>query len=164
MAVHLAIGRRLTMFCGSAGRGYLSALPAGESRALLEGSRRARYTQTTVTGITELMRLVGEAGRKGYAAANGEFYEGDLGISVPIRDGGGRPVGVLNISCPALRWTLPRMRRELVPMLLETGRLISTTPPPIAKVEPFLLGAGMITRGQAAGRNAKPAEAKRRKP
>jgi hypothetical protein len=49
--------------------------------------------------------------------------------------------------------------RELVPMLLETGRLISTTPPPIAKVEPFLLGAGMITRGQAS-RTAKPAAAK----
>ena len=162
MPVHMPIGRRLPMYCCSAGRAYLSALPAAESRALLEQSPRVRYTQTTVTDMGKLVRMIGEAGRAGYAAANGEFYEGDLGISVPIRDGGGRPVGVLNISCPAMRWTLPRMRRELVPMLLETGRLISTTPPPIAKVQPFLLGAGTIAGGQP-GRAAKPAESKRRK-
>ena len=117
MPVHMPIGRRLPMYCCSAGRAYLSALPAVESRALLEQSSRVRYTQTTVTDITRLVKLTGDAGQAGYAAANGEFYEGDLGISVPIRDVGGRPVGVLNISCPALRWTLPRMRRELVPML-----------------------------------------------
>ena len=162
MPIHMPIGRRLPMYCCSAGRAYLSALPVAESRALLEQSPRVRYTQTTVTDMSKLVRMIGEAGRAGYAAANGEFYEGDLGISVPIRDGGGRPVGVLNISCPAMRWTLPRMRRELVPMLLETGRLISTTPPPIAKVQPFLLGAGMIASGQP-GRASKPVESKRRK-
>ncbi len=160
MPVHMPIGRRLPMYCCSAGRAYLSALPAAESRALLERSPLVRYTQTTVTDMAEMVKLIGVASRTGYAAANGEFYEGDLGISVAIRDGGGWPLGVLNISCPTLRWTLPRMRRELVPMLLETGRLISTTPPPTAKVEPFLLGAGMVARG-VAGSAAKPVELKR---
>jgi DNA-binding IclR family transcriptional regulator len=144
MPVYMPVGRRLPMYCTSAGRAYLAALPRDQAYKLLERSTRPRYTRTTVSDLSELMQLLEQAINVGYAFANGEYYEGDLGIAVAVRDVRGQPIGAINISCPSLRWTLGRMRRELAPLLIETARLISTTPPPSTKSVPFLLGAGAI--------------------
>ncbi len=152
MPVYMPVGRRLPMYCTSAGRAYLSALPAVEARALIEASPRQAHTRTSVTSVSRLMGLIEDAQAAGFAIAEGEYYEGDLGIGVAIRDGTGRPVGAINISCPSVRWTVARMRRELAPLLMETARLVSTTPPPAKMAAPFLLGAGRLRpRRSAAG-------------
>ena len=144
MPVYMPVGRRLPMYCTSAGRAYLAALPRDRRHDLLARTQRERHTRTTITDLDELMQMLEQAAEVGYAWANGEYYEGDLGIAVAVRDARGQPIGAINISCPSLRWTLARMRRELAPSLMETGRLVSTTPPPSAKAAPFLLGAGAI--------------------
>jgi len=139
-AVHMPLGRRLPMFCTSAGRAWLSMLPPEQARELLEASPRPKYTPNTVTDLAQLMDMVAEAREQGYAYANGEYYRGDLNVAVPVFDKRGRLAAAVNISAPTTRWTLARMKRELVPNLLATSRLISTTPPTPGAAAPFRRG------------------------
>lgn len=140
MPVYMPVGRRLPMFCTASGRAYLAALPEATAVALLRRSERRRFTPTTVTEMPALIDLLHQARARGYSLANGEYYQGDLGIGVPILDSAGQPIAAINISGPSARWTLERMGAELAPLLMETARLICTTPPPPKDVEPFRLG------------------------
>jgi DNA-binding IclR family transcriptional regulator len=147
MPVYMPVGRRLPMFCTASGRAHLAALPEAQALELLRRSDRRRFTPTTVTELARLSELLKQARERGYAVANGEYYQGDLGIGVPILDASGNPIAALNVSGPSTRWTLERMGKELAPMLMETARLICTTPPAPKDVEPFRLG--LLPQGAA---------------
>lgn len=140
MPVYMPVGRRLPMYCTASGRAYLAALPEATAVDLLRHAQRRRYTPTTVTDVPALVDQLRQARTRGYSFANGEYYQGDLGIGVPILDESGRPIAAINVSGPSTRWTLERMGEELAPLMLETARLISTTPPRPKDVEPFRLG------------------------
>lgn len=141
-SVHMPVGRRLPMFCTSSGRALLSAMPLDQAYEILQASPRPKFTPTTVTDIDALMALLEEAREVGYSYSRGEYYRGDFNISLPILDAHGCPMAAINISAPSVRWTLARLKRELAPELIETGRLISTTPPSPRAVEPFRKGYG----------------------
>jgi IclR family transcriptional regulator, pca regulon regulatory protein len=141
--VHMPIGRRLPMFCTASGRAYLSALPENEARAILKASDRIRMTPTTVTDLGRLMALVAEAREHGFAYANQEYYRGDLNLAVPLLNVSGRPIAAMNLSAATSRWTMEKLREQMVPMLIETARLISTTPPTPSALEPFQRGYGV---------------------
>lgn len=144
MPVYMPLGRRLPMFCTSAGRAYLSALPPDRAADIIDRSSREKFTPTTITDRQKLLDVVAQAREEGFSTANGEYYQGDLGIGIAIRDHTGAPVAAVNISGPSSRWTLSRMKRELAPQLLETWRLICTTPPLPRQAEPFKLGINEI--------------------
>lgn len=140
--VHMPLGRRLPMYCTSAGRAYLACLDPAQRKQLLAASDRVAYTQTTVTDLDQLLSLCDEAAESGYAYANGEYYAGDINVSAAVFDGTGTPVGVVSISAPETRWTLVDLRRQLAPLVMETARLISTREPNAADLEPFAIGSG----------------------
>lgn len=140
MPVYMPVGRRLPMFCTAAGRAYLAALPEDAAQQVLERSDRRRFSPTTVTGIPDLLEQLAQTRERGYSLANGEYYQGDLGIGVPIYDPVGRPVASINVSGSSARWTLDRLEDEVAPLLVETARLICTTPPSPKDAEPFRLG------------------------
>lgn len=142
-SVQMPLGRRLPVFCTSAGRAWLAAKPPEYARELLQASAREKYTPNTVTDIAQLMDLLAEAREQGYAYANGEYYRGDLNLGATVYDAQGQPAAAVNISAPSGRWTLPRMKRELAPTLMQVCRLISTTPPTPSAAAPFRLGYGM---------------------
>jgi IclR family transcriptional regulator, pca regulon regulatory protein len=140
--VHMPLGRRLPMYCTSAGRAYLSRLEPDERERLLRSSNRVAYTSSTVTDIRQLLALCDEAARRGYAYANSEYYAGDLNVAAPVTDAAGRAIGAVNIAAPSTRWTLARMHRDLAPQVIETARLISTQRPSPSALAPFQRGAG----------------------
>ncbi|MEO6958896.1 MAG: IclR family transcriptional regulator [Burkholderiaceae bacterium] len=145
-SVHMPVGRRLPMFCTSSGRALLSAMPPDQAYEILKSSPRPKFTPATITDIDVLMGLLEEAREVGYSYSRGEYYRGDLNISLVILDAHGCPTAAVNISAPSVRWTPARLKRELVPELIETGRLISTTPPSPRDVEPFRQGYGTSAR------------------
>jgi DNA-binding IclR family transcriptional regulator len=140
--VQMPLGRRLPMYCTSSGRAYLSCLTVAERTALLGASERVAYTPSTITDMTKLLALCAEADRRGYAYSSSEYYPGDLNVAAPVFDAAGRPLGAVNISAPSTRWTMPRMHRELAPLVIETARLISTRQPVPSQLEPFAIGSG----------------------
>jgi len=140
--VHMPLGRRLPMYCTSAGRVYLACFPVAQRKEILMNSERVSYTNTTVTDINELLDLCEEAAETGYAYANGEYYQGDMNVSAAVLDTNGFPVGAVSISAPETRWSLAELRRQFAPLVMETARLISVREPSSAELEPFVLGAG----------------------
>lgn len=141
--VHMPVGRRLPMYCTASGRAFLSLLPSDHVRELLESAPRPRVTPTTITDIDEIMERIAMAKENGYAHSSAEYYRGDLNIAVPVIDAHGNPIAAVNISAPTSRWSMDRLRTELVPQLLMTGRQVSSEQPLVTDTEPFSMGYGI---------------------
>jgi DNA-binding IclR family transcriptional regulator len=123
--IHMPVGRRLPMYCTSAGRAYLSTLPREEVREVLRRSTLRALTPHTLTQIPQILEIIDSARELGYAWASEECYRGDLTIGAPIIGPGGRAIAAINISGPTSRWTSPDLRARLTPLLLETARAAS---------------------------------------
>ncbi|MDR3100970.1 MAG: IclR family transcriptional regulator [Paraburkholderia sp.] len=137
LLVHMPVGRRIPMYCSSAGRAYLSALGEDEARDYLLACERVKYTPTTITDMDVLMDEIRLSRERGYAYCNEEYYRGDLALAVPIFDSGNRVVAALQMSVLAGKWTLKRAVARLIPMMQETARLMSTSMPTPQALAPF---------------------------
>ncbi|SAL02342.1 IclR family transcriptional regulator [Caballeronia fortuita] len=127
MFVNMPIGMRLPVYCTATGRALLSRLPDVTAASLLEACERVPYTSETVTDLGRLNALLVEARERGFAWANGEYYNGDINIAAAILAPNGKPVGAVNVSAPSTRWTLASAMAELGPQVVETARAIGGT-------------------------------------
>lgn len=125
VSVDVVLGTRLPMFCTAPGRAILAYLPEDEARDLVERSKRVAWTSFTVTDRDQLMRVLDDVRQRGYAIAEQETYLGDMSIAAPVLDPAGRPVAAVNIAVPTTRWSQADARRQLVPTVMETARVIS---------------------------------------
>lgn len=141
--VHMPLGRRLPIYCTSAGRAYLSCLEPHKREEILQASDRIMHSKKTITDVGRLLELCSEAADNGYSYSDGEFYSGDLNVSAPVFQNG-RPVGVVSISAPNTRWTIKDLRAKLAPLVMETANMISSKTPDEAQLEPFRLGYGKL--------------------
>jgi len=138
LMVHMPIGRRIPMYCSSAGRAYLSCLPEDQAREMLQSMQRVRFTPNTVVELEALMERLRQARDEGYACCSEEYYRGDLALAVPVFDLGMQVVASLQLSVPVSKWSVRRAVSRFVPMMLETARQISTTPPTQRALTSFL--------------------------
>jgi len=132
VAIHMAVGSRLPMYCTAAGRAYLSALAPDEVQTLLDATNFKAYTPNTVIDKARMLVLIAEARSNGYAWANEEYYRGDINLGVVVRNPQGQPVGAINVSLPTSRWTIDTGRQQIAPVLLETVRAIAPVAPVLA--------------------------------
>lgn len=135
--VHMPAGRRLPMYCSSAGRMYLASLCEDDARKLLCASQKVKYTPDTLVEIDDLMTDVERIRERGFALCKGEYYLDDLALAVPVYDGNLKVVACLQISVSAARWGVEQAIDNLMPLMRETARLISTTPPSVNASAPF---------------------------
>jgi IclR family pca regulon transcriptional regulator len=142
--VHMPVGRRLPLFCSSAGRAYLSCLPDEQVKQILDRVERPRYTPHTLTDLDKLLELITTVRESGFAYSVEEFYLGDLAFAVPVRNIRGEAVAAVNLSVSTAYWTFERAHTELVPKLIHTANLISTKPPTPRAMEPFQIGYGKV--------------------
>jgi DNA-binding IclR family transcriptional regulator len=127
MFVNMPIGMRLPVYCTATGRSILSRLPDETASALLAACERVAYTAETITDLERLKDLLVEARDRGFAWANGEYYNGDINISAAILTPSGKPIGAVGVSAPSTRWTLPRAIADLGPQVVETARAIGSS-------------------------------------
>jgi DNA-binding IclR family transcriptional regulator len=62
----------------------------------------------------------------GYAIDNEEMDIGVCCVGAPIRDYTRRIIGAISISGPSMRFSMERMEKELIPMVIRAGEDIST--------------------------------------
>src|SRR6478752_380999 len=96
-------GRAVPAHCTSAGRALLLDHDVGSLRALLGDGELAAPGPEAPRDIGELARRIATARALGYAAIDGEFEDGHVGVAAPVRDFRGRIVAALNVSAPAFR-------------------------------------------------------------
>ena len=122
----LGLGSRLPAYAAATGRVLLAALPPEEAELALKRSRRIPLTPHTRTEIPELLALLDEVRRQGYAVSNEELELGLRSIAVPIRDPEGRAIASMSIVASVARHSLENMLDTLLPQLESARRSLTS--------------------------------------
>jgi IclR family transcriptional regulator, pca regulon regulatory protein len=121
MAITLAVGTRLPAYATSMGRVLMAALPPDELDARLARTDLRQLTATTVADAGELRARLDRVRDQGWATVDQELEEGVRSVAAPIRDASGAVVAALNVSAHASRTSMQSLRRDVLPLLLETA-------------------------------------------
>jgi IclR family pca regulon transcriptional regulator len=124
MTISLSVGSRLPAYPTSMGRVMLAGMSDDDLDAYLDRVRPAALTTRTVTDPETLRRHVLDVRDQGWALVDQELEEGVRSVAAPLHDAHRRVIGAMNVSAHAARTTLDRLRREFVPVLLETAGAI----------------------------------------
>jgi DNA-binding IclR family transcriptional regulator len=119
------IGRTLPLHCTAPGKIHL-AFESGEGLAQALPEKLHRYTDRTIVDRQALLRQLKEVGRTGYAIDEGEFMNEVMSVAVPVHDYTRALVGSLAIAGPAHRLTPQRLEKEIVPLITNGGKQLST--------------------------------------
>jgi IclR family pca regulon transcriptional regulator len=136
MSITLSVGTRLPAYATSMGRVLLAGLAEDELEQLLARTELRPLTARTVTDAGTLTQLLARVRRQGYALTDQELEEGLRSIAVPIRDGAGGVAAALNVSVHASRSSAAALKRDVLPLALETA----------AAIEADLRGSGASPR------------------
>jgi IclR family transcriptional regulator, pca regulon regulatory protein len=140
MTITIAVGTRLPAYATSMGRVLLAGLEPDVLEERLSRIELEPLTSRTVTDRHKFTEILDCVRRQGYAMVDQELEDGLRSAAVPIRDASGSVVSALNVSVHASRATLQVLRRDFLPLALETA----------AAIEADLRSAG--TRTAAVGR------------
>jgi IclR family pca regulon transcriptional regulator len=124
MAITLAVGTRLPAYATSMGRVLLAALRPEELDERLARTAIQPLTSTTVPDVDALRARLDRVRDQGWAAVDQELEEGVRSAAAPIRDASGAVVAALNVSAHASRTSMQALRRDILPLLLETAAAI----------------------------------------
>jgi IclR family pca regulon transcriptional regulator len=124
MSITLAVGTRLPAYATSMGRVLLAGLPEAERGERLARIELRRLTVRTVTSQEELAGILDTVRKQGYALVDQELEEGLRSVAVPIEAPAGTVSAALNVSVHASRASMATVRREFLPLALQTARAI----------------------------------------
>ena len=124
MTVAISVGTRFPAYATSMGRVLLAAMSQEEFERYLARASFEALTGRTVTEPGTLREIVREVGGQGYALVDQELEEGLRAIAAPIRGASGGVTAAINVSVHASRVSPAQMRAQILPVLLETARLI----------------------------------------
>jgi IclR family transcriptional regulator, pca regulon regulatory protein len=124
MSITLAIGTRLPAFVTSMGRVLLAGLPGDELEERLARIEVVPLTSHTVKNMDALRGLLANVRRQGYAATDQELEEGLRSLAVPLRTASGTVTAALNLSVHASRASMAALRRDFLPLALQTASAI----------------------------------------
>lgn len=122
LAYGMHLGARLPAHATSTGRVLLAALPRTEFSAWLRHRSLPRLTVHTVTEAPRFRDVIEQVRREDYCFSSEEHELGVHALAVPLRNTQGRTVAALNVVAATARTPSEILRRELLPLLLETAR------------------------------------------
>jgi DNA-binding IclR family transcriptional regulator len=101
------VAREVPLHATSTGKAFLAWLPRDEALGLLD-LPLPRYTETTTTDPDALLAELAAIRERGYAECAGELEPALYGVSAPILNTDGRPLGVFSIWGPVSRVPVER--------------------------------------------------------
>jgi IclR family pca regulon transcriptional regulator len=124
LSVSVEVGTHDPAFATALGR----VLLAGQGEAWLADHARSfalrRHTERTITKRGAFRDELARVGEQGYALVDQELEDGLRALAVPIRDQHDRVLAAVNVAVHTSRWPVPRIRRELLPRLLELAAAV----------------------------------------
>jgi IclR family transcriptional regulator, pca regulon regulatory protein len=124
MSITLSVGTRLPAYATSMGRVLLASLPDEELERRLAQIEFEPLSPHTVKDIDALRAVLKKVRKQGYAATDQELEEGLRSLAVPIHDATGEVIAALNVSVHASRGTMTALRRDFLPLTLNTAAAI----------------------------------------
>ena len=99
----IRIGQRMPYHAAASAKAILAFRPPEEAEVLLRGEALQRFTQTTPTGMDEILAELDQVRQDGYAACDEDMEIDVVALAVPIRDATGETVGSLALVAPKHR-------------------------------------------------------------
>ena len=106
LRTHLETGSRMASHAVSGGKLMLSELRPEHLRRLLGARKLPAMTARTITRPADLESELAKIRARGFAFSNEEFFDGIVGVAVPIKDRSGRTLAALAMHGPVTRLTL----------------------------------------------------------
>lgn len=125
--IHMPIGSRVPMYCTSAGRAVLGALPEDQCKKMLNSMNLVKYTPKTIVILDQLMAEIRLGQERGFAINSEELFIGDLAIATPVIGSQGVLIGSVSIITPPIRWAIDSVIKEIAPQLIQCARSISNS-------------------------------------
>ena len=122
ITINLAVGSRLPAHCTSMGRVLLSALPEHELDQTLA---QCESPDGTPVDRANVRRCVADVREQGWAMVDGELEPGLISLAAPVRNTQGEVIAAINLSSHRSRMSAAKMKRELLPALLQSAQRIS---------------------------------------
>jgi IclR family acetate operon transcriptional repressor len=119
-------GTSAPLYCTSAGKIYISTLPLKAREKLVRALRMERHTERTIVDPDELLAVVEQVRKAGWARTNEEYVKGVIGCAVPITAPDGTLIACLGVSVPVARRSFNDIVRFRDP-LMRAARLLSET-------------------------------------
>lgn len=96
-------GRSDAAHATATGKAILAWLPEAEIARVIAHTRLHRFTDKTISTISDLIEDLRNVRRKGYSVDNEEFQPGVVCIGAAIRDHSGAVIGSVSSSMPSMR-------------------------------------------------------------
>jgi DNA-binding IclR family transcriptional regulator len=119
------IGVSAPLHAGAASKVLLAGMEDSEIERYLSNAALTKFQITTITDKKALWREVQNIRQKGYAESKGELISGGRALAAPIKDHGGRTIGVIDILMPEERYS-PQQRETCIRLLLEKTQQVSS--------------------------------------
>ena len=123
LRLQLAPNSRVPAHCTANGKLLLAFLDDRSRGKLIEGMALTAHTENSIADPARLEEECRAIRRDDYAINNQEYHLGLLGISVPIRDAGGRVIAGLAMHSPLPRMTIDGLRGHLPALRAAAARL-----------------------------------------
>jgi len=114
------LGAWFPVHCTAEGKVIMAAMTAAELARNLPDDL-ARHTPHSVIDREELLHQLQLAADRGYALDDEELDMGVRCVSAPVRDHSRKVVGAVSVSGPVMRFSMDRIQRELVPLVLDAA-------------------------------------------
>lgn len=121
------MGTDARLSCSSSGWAWLSALPEDEALGLVSRQGLGQpqdFGPNAPTSLKAVMKEVKAAREKGYAMTFETYAPGLNAMSAPVRHGEGKPIGIVTVAGPTVRFTEERMK-SLVGDLLDVANQLA---------------------------------------
>ena len=120
------IGSRLPAYVTGIGKALLASLDDDVLSTRFAGAQFEEYTSRTITSGNELIRILHEVRRHGYAIDDGEYTPGLYCVAVPIKDLAGTVVAAMSCSVPKARLDLDELQvGQIIEVLVRQARSMS---------------------------------------
>lgn len=125
------VGSRTPAFASASGRVILADRAPQIVAAQYAGRPLVTPTGRRLRGVAELLEILEQVRRDGYAENNGETADGLYALSMPIRNAANAVLAALTMCVPTSRMT-PARRQRLVEDMVAAGNRLSATVPWLA--------------------------------
>lgn len=122
--MHSRVGARMPACTTAGGKVLLASLPPARRERVVRSAELRRKTANTITDPDELLALLDQVARQGWAADYEENEEGVCCIAAPVTRPDGSVVAAVTVSCPLFRTPRPRLE-GFIPAIRATADKIS---------------------------------------
>jgi len=118
-------GRRIPAFYTAGGMVILAGLPPEEAKLILDASDLKPATKWTITDRTEINARLEQARKNGYDIGIQQSLPQEISTAAPVLDNDGKAIAAIQIPVYMPRWNYDQVVEKIVPLALETARMIS---------------------------------------